>query len=125
MLSMFTSSPRSARATWCTSPGWSSARPVSRYGSRGAAVTSAAAGVSRAGIDVASLSASRSAAMRSIASWPPLISITIANWPCRFAMRLSSTLPPRAKTNSETSSTRPGLSSPIAVNTVRPVMTQS
>jgi hypothetical protein len=57
--------------------------------------------------------------IRSIASRVPAIDITIANWPCMFAMRLSSMLPPRANTNSDTSSTRPGRSSPIAVNTVR------
>ena len=57
--------------------------------------------------------------MRVSTSGDPAIAITIANWPCMFAMRLSSMLPPRAKTNSETSSTSPGRSSPIAVSTVR------
>ena len=57
--------------------------------------------------------------IRSIASCVPPINITIANCPCMFAIRLSSMLPPRAKTNSETSSTSPGRSSPIAVSTVR------
>ena len=62
--------------------------------------------------------------IRPIASSLPLISIAIANWPCMFAMRLSSIEPPRANTNSETSSTSPGRSSPIAVSTVRPSTAQ-
>jgi hypothetical protein len=57
--------------------------------------------------------------IRRIASSLPAIDIAIANCPCMFAIRLSSMLPPRANTYSETSSTSPGRSVPIAVSTVR------
>ena len=60
--------------------------------------------------------------IRSIASRVPPTTIMIANCPCMFAIRLSSMLPPRANTNSDTSSTNPGRSSPIAVSTARSFM---
>ena len=117
MLSMFTSKLRSTFATWCTRPGLVERLPRQpvRQPRRGRRPDGR---VDRAWMAV-SPSASRSLVIRSIASCVPPIDITIANWPCMFAMRLSSMLPPREKTNSETSSTSPGRSSPIAVSTVR------